>query len=172
MSNSEKTISENFDFCIPFLITNEIIVENKNISLDDKDILRPDFILYSAENQGMVILELKNISNATRQAGTELSAYAAEIRSQLIYMSDADMINVIISSEWPTLLCHYVSHEILWMDRKILCLKPINERNGKFFTIVDPKCFSVDLDINLSVFEVGGCQLCIYDNDCYLPRAC
>nr|WP_220572358.1 hypothetical protein [Gluconobacter oxydans] len=162
----EKKILDVFELCIKYFSEVEIITDNENISILSNDSLKPDFLLYSSSSQGWIIVELKNIPNPTRQAGTELSAYAAELRTQLIHLSDGDISNIIISTAWPTLLCHYVSHEILWMGRKILCLKPEIENNDILLSVVDPKIFTNSVNINLSAYEVGGFQLCLYDNLC------
>jgi hypothetical protein len=165
-NSDEKKILDVFEICIESFSEVEIITDDQNISLLGKDSLRPDFLLYSPSSQGWIIVELKNIPNPSRQAGTELSAYAAELRTQLIHLSDGDISNIIISTAWPTLLCHYVSHEILWMGRKILCLKPEIENDDIVLSVVNPKIFTNTVNINLSAYEIGGYQLCLYDNFC------
>lgn len=165
-NSAEKKILDVFELCINYFSEVKIITDDKNISLSKENSLRPDFLLYSSPHQAWIIVELKNIPNPTRQAGTELSAYAAELRTQLINLSDGDIFNIIISTSWPALLCHCVSHEILWMGRRILCLKPEFENSDIVLSVVDPKIFTNYLDINLSAYEVGGFQLCLYDNFC------
>lgn len=39
-------IIESYKWCLESLYTNEIIVENENISLEKQEILKPDFLLY------------------------------------------------------------------------------------------------------------------------------
>ncbi len=135
---SLRKVIDAFKFCLSSFDNNEVLVENKDISLSDKDILKPDFLLYAPGTQSVIVIELKNIKSPTRQVGTEFGAYAAEVKTHLPFLADNDVINVIISSEWPTLLRHYVFNDIVWLDRKLICLQPVNTLQGIFLEIVPP----------------------------------
>src|SRR5689334_14728819 len=89
----------------------------------------------------------------SRQAGTEAGAYAGELRSHLPFLSDGDVVNVLISSVWPTLLRHYVAHEILWIGRKVLCLEPVEVGESHSLKIVEPARFTDDVDAKVSSHE-------------------
>jgi hypothetical protein len=142
----------------------KVLFANQNISLNPKDILRPDFILYAAETQSLIIVELKNLKGPTREVGTEVGAYAAEIKSYLPFLADGEVINVIISTEWPVLLRHYLVNEIMWLNRKMICLEPVEYGNDIALRIVDPAVIADgDLRFSISGQQLGGYHLCLYD---------
>lgn len=78
-----RKVRDTFKYCSGFLYHTELLIDNQNISISERDILKPDFVLYSPDSEGIVIVELKNLVSASRQAGTEASAYAGELRSHL-----------------------------------------------------------------------------------------
>lgn len=168
---SERKILESFQHCKHSLYLNTIISNNENISLKEGDSLKPDFLLYAAETESIVIVELKNIANPTRQAGTEISAYASEVKSYIPFISEGDIINVLISPIWPTLLRHYVFHEIFWLQKNIICLEP-TEVDGKVqLKVIDISCIVEDnVTVKISPLHLGGYQLCLYDDNLYKDR--
>lgn len=158
-------ILSSFQHCLASFAINELITENVDISLNSKDILRPDFLLYAPDSQSVVIIELKNLKSASRQAGTELGAYAAEIRTYLPFFAEGDIVNVLISSEWPTLLRHYVYNEIVWLNRNLICLEPLQTADGVALRIIDPKkMFLNEVIPQIWSKQLGGYQLCLYDD--------
>ena len=165
----QRAILESFEYCYSSLWCNELISADTNISQTKGEILRPDFLLYGAETESVLIVELKNANNATRQAGTEASAYAAEIRSYVPLISDGDVVNVIISTSWPVLLRHYIANEIIWSGRKIICLQPKQDCQSSItLEILDPaKIVPKSVEARISDLEIGGYQLCLYDNELY-----
>ncbi len=171
-SLASEIIDAAYRYCLESLHILNIIAADENISLTKKDILRPDILAYAPETESIVIIELKNISGPTREAGTELSAYCAEINNYLPFISDADIVNVIISNEWPTLLRRHVIQDILWRGRKLLCLRPYNCETGIRLATVSPKdlgCYETDL--KLGTKHLGGYQLCLYDHTLYSENA-
>jgi hypothetical protein len=165
---SEEKVYNSFSYCIKSLRLNTVITEDENISLKKGDSLKPDFLLYAPETESLVILELKNISGPTRQAGTELSAYASEIKSYVPFISDGDIVNVIISPTWPTLLRHFVFHEIFWLQRNTICLEPVELEGEVKLKILDvPKIIEDNVSLKLSDRHLGGYQLCLYDDNLY-----
>jgi hypothetical protein len=157
-------IRKSYLFCMDSFDINELLFANQNISLNPKDILKPDFVLYSAETQSIVIVELKNLKSATRQAGTEVGAYAAEIKTYLPFMADGEVVNVIVSSEWPVLLRHYVMNEIIWLNRNVICLEPAKRKGRIGLEIVPPEKIANDrLTFSVSEKQLGGFHLCLYD---------
>lgn len=164
-SFSVQKVMDSFGFCLSSFDNNEVIVENENISLSEGDILMPDFLLYAPVTQSVIIIELKNIKGPTRQVGTEIGAYAAEVKTHLPFMADGDIINVIISSEWPTLLRHYVFNDIVWLQRKIICLKPVSNVDGISLEILPPDLIADSSpEIKISAQQLGGYHLCLYDD--------
>jgi len=165
---SFRKVLESYEYCLQSLNLLEVISRNEDISISPKEILRPDILTYAPETQSVVIIELKNIYGPTRQAGTELSAYCAEVNNYLPFISDSDIVNVIISAEWPTLLRRHVIQDILWRGRKLICLRP--EFVGTFIClkVVTPDDLGcAEVDLKLSSHHVGGYQLCLYDDELY-----
>lgn len=157
-------LHKTFIHCLQSFYITEIISENENISLKEGDILKPDFLLYAPETESIVILELKNLASPSRQAGTEVSAYASEIKSYIPFISDGDLINVIISPIWTTLLKHYILHELFWLQRNIICLEPIKVGADIFLKILNIKdLIDNQISLRLSEKHLGGYQLCLYD---------
>lgn len=169
----EVSVLESFRTCIAALNITDTLFENENISISSQDVLKPDFVLYAPETQSIVIVELKNLKSPSRQAGTELGAYSAKIRSIVPFMPDGDIVHVLISQEWPALLKHYARHEIFWQGRNLLCLRPTLRADG------DPSLEVLgiqEIAENISSFQVGkdhlgGYNISLYDDQLYLPTA-
>jgi hypothetical protein len=171
-SLAENKILKSFRTCLASLYLNEVISENENISIDPTDILKPDFVLYAPETESVVIIELKNIAGPTRQTGTELAAYSCEIQSSIPFISDGDIVNVVISAEWPTLLRHYVFHQIFWQGKNVLCLAPFEVDGNVRLKILGIKDLSQDaVSFKISEKHIGGYQICLHDNELYTAKA-
>ena len=168
----ERKIIESYKTCINSLYINHVLSENENISLKDNESLKPDFLLYAIETQSVVIVELKNIAKPTRQAGTELGAYSGELRTWVPFLADGDIVCVVISMEWPTLLKHYVRHEIFWQNRNLICLRPVKNQNKIELESVPPGDIAEDpFSFKMSERHFGGYQICLYDNNLYSKTA-
>jgi len=169
-TDAERKINSSYEYCLKSLDLTEVISEDKNISLKKGDVLRPDFLLYSVETESIIIVELKNISNPTRQVGTEISAYASEVKSYLPFIASGDIISVIISSTWPTLLRHFLFNEIFWLQKKILCLYPV-EAKGKIRLKIKNARDIIENDVSIKLQDdcIGGYQICLYHKDIYHP---
>lgn len=167
-SLSDKKVFESFKYCLTSLNIVSIISENENISFNPSDSLKPDFLLYAPETESVIIVELKNIVTPSRQAGTEVSAYANEVKSYIPFISDGDIVNIIISSVWPTLLKRYAFHEIFWQQRNILCLEPIKVQDEIKLRIIEVNTIAEDsLSLKLGNEHLGGYQICLYDDNLY-----
>lgn len=172
-NNSYRTlvlskIRNSFLYCLASFENNVIITEDMDISQNPKDKLRPDFLVYAPESESIVVIELKNQKNATREAGTEISAYAAEIKTYLPFISDGEVVSVIVSTEWPVLLRHFLFNEIFWLQRNIICLEPVETKDGVMLQIVEPKIFAEsEVTTQINPQQLGGYQLCLYDNELY-----
>jgi hypothetical protein len=167
-SRAGKKIEDAYRYCIESLHILEVIATDEDIALAKKDRLRPDILAYAPETQSIVIIELKNMSGPTREAGTELSAYCAEINNYLPFISDADIVNVIVSNEWPTLLRRHVVQDTLWRGRKLLCLRPYRVGTEIRLQTVSPiELGCAEVDLQLATQHMGGFQLCLYDNELY-----
>jgi hypothetical protein len=66
---AEQRLLASIRTCIESLGITEVFSENENISISDSEILKPDFVLYAPETESIVIVELKNFSGASREAG-------------------------------------------------------------------------------------------------------
>lgn len=160
----ENKILKSYQHCLSSLGLVSIISENENISLKEGDSLKPDFLLYAPETESIVIFELKNLASPSRQVGTEVSAYASEIKSYIPFISDGDIINVIISSVWTTLIKHYVFHEIFWLQRNIICLEPCENEGQISLRILDvSSIIDSEVSLKLSSRHLGGYHICLYD---------
>ena len=162
---SSLKIKNSYIKSIEALYINEVISHNKNISLTKGELLKPDTIAYSVEKESIVIIELKNFANATRQAGTELIAYAGEMKSSLSYLSDGEIVNVIISPSWPTLLKHYIFNNMVWQNKYILCLEPVETSEGVALKIIDID--KLDIEKSPEKFceeHLAGYHICLYDD--------
>ncbi|MBL0627949.1 hypothetical protein [Aeromonas jandaei] len=168
-SDVESRIISSYKHCLKSLNLNVVISENENISNKEGDRLCPDFLLYAPETESFVILELKNIPNPTRQVGTELGAYSSEIKSYVPFISEGDIIHVVISRDWPTLLRHYLFNEIFWRQKNILCLEPYKSAKGSIMLRALPPKILIEDDVSLMISErhLGGYQLCLYDDLLY-----
>lgn len=169
----EASVLRSFRTSYEALHINETLFENENISLGSSDILKPDFVLYAPETQAVVVVELKNLASPSRQAGTELSAYSAEIRSYVPFLPDGDIVHVLVSQEWTTLLKHYARHEIFWQRRNLICLRPVLSHDGQ------PALALLSLDElaeDYAAFQIGrghlgGYNISLYDDELYSPQA-
>ncbi|WP_167882724.1 hypothetical protein, partial [Leptospira kmetyi] len=142
--------------------------KNENISLESNEILKPDLLFYSMETEGVVIVELKNSANATRQLGTEIYAYSGEVKSYVPFLSYGDIFYVIISSDWPTLLRHFIFHEIYWEEKNILCLEPIENNSKRALKIKNiPELLEDVSSLKIPQESVTGYQICLYDHGLY-----
>lgn len=167
----EQKLIDSYRACWKSFHVTELLTANENISMKPGESLKPDFVLYAAETESLIIIELKNLPSSTRDAGTEIGAYANELRSYLPFIADGDIINVVISSAWPTLLRHYVFHEMFWLQRRVICLEPISESGQLRLKIKEISEFA-DGDISLKISDrhIGGYQLCLYDDSLYGPH--
>jgi len=125
-----KLIKKSFNNCLESINHAIIISNDENISTIKNRILRPDLILFSYSTEGIVIVEIKNIKNPTRELGTEVSAYAAEVKHQLPFLSDRSIYTIVISNYYPALLRSYLAHDIIFNNRNILCLRPTLAENS------------------------------------------
>lgn len=163
-----KKIFNSFSYSLKSLHITEVISEGENISLKSEDSLKPDFLLYALETETVVIVEIKNTKHATREGGTEIGAYASEIKSYVPFISDGDIVSVIISPEWPTLIKHYIFHDIFWLQRNIICLAPILVGSEIKLKIIDVDLIiQAETSFKIGYNHLGGYQLCLYDDNLY-----
>ncbi len=162
---SEDKIRESFETSYECLHLLELVTANQNISNAKGDILKPDLITYSPERETLVIIELKNFPGATREAGTEISAYSAELKSSLQSLSDGDIVSVIISPHWPTLIRHHIYNTIVYQNKNLLCLQPCLKDEEIKLEIVEISHFVEGvLPEKFNDQQLAGYTLCLYDD--------
>jgi len=163
-SLEEDIIINSYKYCLESLYETVLVSEDENISMFDKEQLKPDFLLFDPGLEKFVIVELKNAKSATRQAGTELGAYSNAIKNHFPMIADSDITFIVISSVWPTLLKNYIFNEIFWRKKKVLCLQPIVEEDNS----IGLECFPPDQLFNKKIkttfnrHSFSGMQYCIY----------
>jgi|GEM_PF-951392 len=161
----EQKIKDSFTSCISGLYLTEVISKNENISNKKGDILKPDLLAYSPEKEAIVIIELKNFAGTTREAGTEISAYSAEIKSSLECLSDGDIISVIVSPSWPTLIKHHLYNSIVWQNKNVLCLEPVIHEGKISLKVIDIKLLVQGSSAEkFSDQQLAGYTICLYDD--------
>ncbi|EDU0977616.1 hypothetical protein DBN05_004202 [Salmonella enterica subsp. enterica serovar Anderlecht] len=159
-----KKLYDSYQHCIPALSLMEVISKDQNISSSKGDILKPDIVAYSIEKESLVLIELKNISGPSREAGTELSAYAGELKGYLSHLSDGDIINVIISPVWPALLKHYVFNNIVWQNKNMICFEPAVVNGEKVLKPLDiDVLLQAEIPASFSEEHLRGYHICLYD---------
>lgn len=162
---SEKKIQDSFEISYGCLHLLELITANKNISSKAGEILKPDLVTYSPEQETIVIIELKNFSGATREAGTEISAYSAELKGSLHSLPDGDIVSVIISPTWPTLIKHYIYNTIVFQNKNLLCLEPCIVNGEIMLKIADIQSFvQSSLPEKYNNDQLVGYTICLYDD--------
>ncbi len=119
----KKKLAESSKYVYDLLNDVDLIIANKNISLDKTERLFPDLLLFSPENCTFFIIEIKRDEQAERQAITELLAYEHELKNLFPFMSNIEVCFILIASDFNTLLSHSVSSLSLWQNKKILPLK-------------------------------------------------
>src|SRR4051794_4177899 len=95
----------------------------KSISREIGSRLHPDFVLYNPLSGSFSVFELKVTKPASREAATELLAYAHEIRNHFPFLADSEINLVLIFNQRSTLLERAVGCLLLNTGFPILMLK-------------------------------------------------
>ena len=119
----KKKIIKSAQFVYNNLKDLELIIANKNISLEKNERLFPDLLLFNPYTNKLIIVEIKRSSQAERESITELLAYEQELQNIFPYMSKLEVCFIIISADYNTLLDHAIFSLALWQNRKVLPLK-------------------------------------------------
>jgi len=121
------------------IITGDTI---KNISLNHKEKLFPDVILFNRETAQIILIENKVSRKTGREAITEIYGYVNEIKNHLPFSSHYDISVIIVSPEFDTLLDHSISSNILSSNISLLCLLPNFQASEMTFDIHYPKSWT------------------------------
>jgi hypothetical protein len=120
-----------------------LLTDDLNVSAARGEILRPDFVGISHEDQSIWIFELKNDSQTARQALTEMLGYEHEVKNHLPFLADWDTNFVLISSEWSVLLDHGLGAACAWSGKKILGLEASMEQGQVSLRVRIPDSWSI-----------------------------
>lgn len=109
-------------YILPKLNLLDLVSSDKSISREKGEVLRPDIVAYNPEENCFVIVEVKKEKQTARETMTELMAYEQEIQNHMPFCSNLDVLYVVVSPEWSTLLDHSIVSAVTWSSRKILAL--------------------------------------------------
>lgn len=119
----KKKVAESSKYVYDLLDNIDLLIADKNISLNNKEGLYPDLLLFSPEHSTFFIIEIKRSNQAEREAVTELLAYEHELKNLFPFMSNFEVCFILIASDFNTLLSHSVYSLSLWQNKKILPIK-------------------------------------------------
>ncbi|MBN6066417.1 hypothetical protein HYE66_08135 [Aggregatibacter actinomycetemcomitans] len=171
-SHYQNKVLDSFYNSLLSLHETEVISANKNISHKKGESLKPDLVLFSYTTESLVLVELKNSSNATREAGTEFGAYNYELYSYFPNIPKLDIVHIIISNEYPDLLLHHIRNMVFIQNLNVLCLMPVKLNGELKLEIID-----FNLINEAGVFHpnqtkgkipasfLQSFQICIYDDE-------
>lgn len=71
----------------------------------------------------MLLFEIKRSSKTERETLTELLAYEQEIKNHLPFLSNDELLVVVVATEFSPLLDHSLAMMVAWERRRILCLR-------------------------------------------------
>ena len=101
----------------------DLVIANKNISLEKSEGLYPDLLLFSPDTSTFFIVEIKRGNKTERETITELLAYEHELKNLFPYLSSFEVCFVIIASDYNTLLSHSIYSLSIWQNKNVLPIK-------------------------------------------------
>jgi hypothetical protein len=124
-----------------------ITTASKNISINRKEKLYPDLVLFNEYDRKIIVLEIKRSVKTARETLTEMLAYDYEIRNLLPFLSNFEIVFCIVSTEYSTLLNHSVSGLSTWESKQILCLhiQELDEEEMKMEVYIPPAWTSLGM---------------------------
>lgn len=96
---------------------------NRSISREKGECLFVDLLYCARETSRFVLFEIKNQDGSAREAITEIMAYEHEALNHTPFSSANDVMMVIVSRDFSTLLDHAVTGLNSWSRRRVLCLR-------------------------------------------------
>ncbi len=139
-----------------------LVSSDTSISKTVGEILRPDLVCFSMEQNVIVLFELKENSQTARQTMTELLAYEHEIKNQLPFLSFTDIYYVVVSTEWSTLMEHSLAALNTWSGHKVLGLLLQVQSNKWQLTPHIPNAWSYIRANGLPPGSLYTLNLCLY----------
>jgi hypothetical protein len=111
------------------LTSAKLVTANQNISCFPDDELKPDLVLMDRDQGSFVVIELKKSHQTSRQAITELVAYAQAIEH--LYPG-AHVAMVLVSPDWRPLLDYAVVSQVTAGRRQLLALEIASSDETQF----------------------------------------
>ncbi|MCW6037445.1 hypothetical protein K4A83_14355 [Spirulina subsalsa FACHB-351] len=148
----------------------EVLTADQNVSLTKNEIMRPDIVCINAEQQCVVMFELKVSSVTGRQSLTELIAYEQELKNTLPFLAEYDVCHVLISPEWSTLMDHSVASSVTWSGRQILCLQAGLEKRKLTLKTRIPEAWKITGAAHFPELAMPCITVCLYDLDAYTAK--
>lgn len=96
---------------------------NRSISREKGERLFVDLLYCARETSRFILFEIKNQDGSAREAVTEITAYEHETLNHTPFSSANDVMMVIVSRDFSTLLDHAVTGLNSWSRRRVLCLR-------------------------------------------------
>lgn len=149
----------------------EVLTADQNVSVTRGEIMRPDIVCINAEQQCIVMFELKVSVGTGRQALTELIAYEQELKNTLPFLAEYDVCHVLVSPEWSTLLDHSVASSVTWSKRQVLCLTAGLHRRQLTLKTRVPEAWKITGAAHFPADALPCVTVCLYDLDAYEPGA-
>lgn len=148
----------------------EVLTADQNVSLTLGEIMRPDIVCINAEQQTIVMFELKVTAATGRQALTELIAYEQELKNTLPFLAEYDVCHVLVSPEWSTLMDHSVASSVTWSGRQVLCLEAGLSKKKLALKTRIPEAWKVTGAAHFPEEGLPCVTICLYDLDAYSPE--
>ncbi len=120
----------------------QIISKNsKSISRTPGERLFADLLCSNVEGGRFIVVEVKSQKSTAREAVTELLAYEHEILNHVPFASSGEVLMVVVSREFSTLLDHAVTGLNTWTHRNVLCLKVSDDQGAPRLEVHVPRAW-------------------------------
>ncbi len=137
----------------------------RSLSLAGGESMYADLLYCSAEYATFVLLELKVGKQTPRQVVTELLAYEQEIMNHCPFLSQDDLVFVVIGTDFRTTIDHALAGMMTWSRRKILCLRADLNGDSVRLRVHLPKAWSPVGQGILPAGAVATADLCFYPKE-------
>lgn len=144
--------------------------KNANISATKGEQLYPDLLFCNEDMAVFVLFELKVGHQTPRQTLTEVLAYQHEIQNHLPFLSNEDLLTVIVATEYTALLDHSLALQMTWDRKNFLCLKASETGGNLELSVHLPGCWSAVGQTWLPPDAFQICQLCLYPHEGVSPE--
>lgn len=149
----------------------DLVIANKNISLEKSEGLYPDLLLFSPDTSTFFIVEIKRGDKTERETITELLAYEQELKNLFPYLSSFEVCFVIIASDYNTLLSHSIYSLAIWQNKNVLPIKidGIESENYEDWNLSlhIPKAWSLLSQESFNAENIFTVNLVLEDKDAY-----